>query len=402
MRSTLHTRTSAASRQSLPERQSLPKRSSAPELGPRIVFLSGGSALRAVSRVLKQYTHNSAHLITTFDSGGSSAQLRRAFAMPAIGDLRNRIVALADETVHGNPHIYRLFTHRLAVDAARSALSRELCDLIAGKHALAINIPEPLHGIVREHLRIFSEHMTEDFDLRGANVGNLLLAGAFLGQSRDLELAVATFSRLLAVRGAVHPIAEADLHLCAELADQSRVIGQHRLTGKQETPISSRVKALTLIRGLHDETPATTSLAEPARRSIEAADLICFPMGSFYSSIVANLLPSGVGRAVAAAPCPRVYVPNTGYDPEQHGMSLVDSIGELLAYVRADAGGDVPISSVVNWLLLDEHTANYGMKIDETELERMGICVLRSNLVTAASHPHVDPQRLTQELLALT
>src|SRR3954447_20786544 len=89
----------------------------APELGPRILFLSGGTALRPLCRVLKQFTHNSIHLITAFDSGGSSAQLRQAFAMPAIGDLRNRIVALADESVRGNPQIYRLFTHRLPVDS---------------------------------------------------------------------------------------------------------------------------------------------------------------------------------------------------------------------------------------------------------------------------------------------
>jgi len=65
----------------------------APELGPRILFLSGGSALRPLCRVLKQYTHNSEHLITAFDSGGSSAQLRRAFGMPAIGAPANQPTA---------------------------------------------------------------------------------------------------------------------------------------------------------------------------------------------------------------------------------------------------------------------------------------------------------------------
>src|SRR3954466_10320020 len=97
----------------------------APELGPRILFLSGGSALRPLCRVLKQYTHNSVHLITAFDSGGSSAKLRQSFAMPAIGDLRNRIVALADESVRGNPQIYRLFAHRLPGASSRAQLAEE-------------------------------------------------------------------------------------------------------------------------------------------------------------------------------------------------------------------------------------------------------------------------------------
>ena len=39
-----------------------------PELGPKILFFSGGSALKTLSQRLIQYTHNSIHLITPFDS----------------------------------------------------------------------------------------------------------------------------------------------------------------------------------------------------------------------------------------------------------------------------------------------------------------------------------------------
>ncbi|MEG6550492.1 2-phospho-L-lactate transferase CofD family protein, partial [Desulfocurvibacter africanus] len=68
----------------------------APELGPKVLFFTGGTALKALSRRIIDYTHNSIHLITPFDSGGSSAKLRAAFDMPAVGDLRNRLMALAD------------------------------------------------------------------------------------------------------------------------------------------------------------------------------------------------------------------------------------------------------------------------------------------------------------------
>jgi hypothetical protein len=61
-----------------------------PEYGPKIVFFSGGSAIFDLSNVLKNYTHNSVHLITPFDSGGSSAKIRKAFNMLSVGDLRNR------------------------------------------------------------------------------------------------------------------------------------------------------------------------------------------------------------------------------------------------------------------------------------------------------------------------
>jgi 2-phospho-L-lactate transferase/gluconeogenesis factor (CofD/UPF0052 family) len=44
---------------------------------------------------------------------------------------------------------------------------------------------------------------------------------------------------------------------------------------------------------------------------IREAELICYPMGSFYSSLIANLLPKGVGKAVSRNPCPKVFIPNT-------------------------------------------------------------------------------------------
>ncbi len=64
-----------------------------PDAGPKLLFFSGGTALNGLSQVLKRYTHNSIHLVTPFDSGGSSAVLREAFDMPAVGDLRSRMMA---------------------------------------------------------------------------------------------------------------------------------------------------------------------------------------------------------------------------------------------------------------------------------------------------------------------
>lgn len=385
-----------------PEDLGLSCNARAPELGPRILFFSGGTALRPLSRALKRLTHNSIHLITAFDSGGSSAQLRRAFAMPGIGDLRNRIMALADESVLGNTQIYELFAHRLPSASAASALRSELDSLAVGAHVLVRELAEPMHRIVQTMLRYFLEHMPAEFDLRGANVGNLLLAGGYLSRSRDLESVLLSFSDLLDVRGVVRPIVEDDVHLCADLVDGTRVVGQHRLTGKEVAPIGAAVGSLSLVRGLADTTRAHVSIGEKVRRSIEAADLICYPMGSFYTSVVANLLPAGVGRAIAAAGCPRVYVPNTGHDPEQRGMSVVDTVEALHAYARADAGGDLPLSRVLDIVLLDNDASNYTMRVEAERLERMGLQVITSRLVSDASRPLIHPQRLTEALLALT
>ncbi len=374
----------------------------APELGPRLLFFSGGSALRPLSRVLKQYTHNSVHLITAFDSGGSSAQLRQAFAMPAIGDLRNRIVALADESVRGNPQIYKLFCYRLPSGEPPEALRRELHDLVSGAHPLVEDIPDPpMRQIVRTHLRFFLERMPQGFDLKGANIGNLMLAGGYLANARDLDSVLFLFSKLLEVRGTVHPIVDVDLHLCAELENAEQVVGQHRLTGKEVRPIESAVRNLHLVEGLDRPTPANVVIGDKIRMHLEAADLICLPMGSFYTSVIANLLPKGVGQAIAAANCPRVYIPNAGVDPEQRGMTLSTSLQRLVEYVRRDAGPNVPIDAVVNLVVVDRDSTHYSMNIDREQVEAMGVQLLACDLVSPESAPYADPVRLTEVLLSL-
>ena len=128
----------------------------APELGPRVLFFSGGTALRGVSRTLKRYTHNSIHMVTPFDSGGSSATLRRAFDMPSIGDLRNRLIALADETVIGHPEIYELFNTRLPDDGEQKALRKQLDLLCEGKDPLIDAVTNPMRRLIRNQLGIAS------------------------------------------------------------------------------------------------------------------------------------------------------------------------------------------------------------------------------------------------------
>lgn len=385
----------------IPDELRVMRCSRAPELGPRILFFSGGTALKPLSRALKQLTHNSIHVITPFDSGGSSAPLRRAFGMPALGDLRNRLLALADETVRGNPQVHKLFGYRLP-GSEPALLHAELNAFAAGAHPLVGDIVEPMRRIVQSHLGYFLEQLPPGFDLRGANVGNLLLAAGYLRGDRDLQSVLLFFSKLLEVRGVVEPVVDVDLHLGAELVDGSLVVGQHRLTGKAVAPIHSPVQRLFLVAGLDDPCPASAHIGAQARRDIETADLICYPMGSFYSSVIANLLPAGVARAVARAGGPRVYVPNTGVDPEQLGMSLASSVEALVAYARRDAGSDLPISHVINVVLLDRERENYALQLDVDRLARMGVQVLPLELVTESSHPHIHPQRLAEALLSLS
>jgi len=65
--------------------------------GPRVVAVGGGNGLAALLRGLKSHTSNLTAVVTMADDGGSSGLLRRDMGMPPPGDLRNCLVALADD-----------------------------------------------------------------------------------------------------------------------------------------------------------------------------------------------------------------------------------------------------------------------------------------------------------------
>lgn len=377
------------------------RHSRVPELGPRILFFSGGTALRGLSRKLKKYTHNSVHLITPFDSGGSSSTIRKAFKMLSVGDLRNRLMALADESQRGNPQIYRLFSHRFAKDGNQVELGKRLERMVEGADPLISEVPNPFRRIVRTHLRVFAENMPPSFDLRGASIGNLVLAAGYLNNERDIDSVIYLFSKLVEVRGTVQPTVRDDLHLKAVLEDGTTILGQHNLTGKEQSPISCAVKELSLVGDCDKAEPAKCVIDDKVRKLILRADVIVFPMGSFFSSIVANLLPAGVGAAIRDAECPKLYIPNTGIDPEQVGLSLEQRTELLLRYLRRDAGENTPTSKLLNFVLLDE-TARKRTKPNALEKTAdLGIDLLETRLISEQSKPEIDSELLARVLVSM-
>lgn len=372
-----------------------------PELGPRLLFFSGGTALRDLSARLIHYTHNSIHLITPFDSGGSSAKLRAAFGMPAVGDIRNRLMALADQSLHGNPEIYNLFACRLSKKKSQKALLAELETMLRGKHRLIAKIPDPLRKIVRHHLFIFLENMPDGFDLRGASVGNLVLTAGYLSNRRHLDPVIFIFSKLVQVRGIVRPIVNKDAHLVGELEDGELVIGQHLLTGKEVAPITKKVHRVFLSDHAGVLSKIQVPIRNKTKKLIGQADLICYPMGSFYTSLVANVLPKGVGEAIKKNPCPKVFIPNTDHDPEMFGLSLVEQVERLIGYLKADAPRSIATEDVLNFVLLDTRGGCYSGRVSKQKLQDLGVEVIDCPLVTKKSKSYIDGERLVPILLSL-
>ncbi len=401
---------------SLPDPVKLERFKRTPDVGPRVLFFSGGSALKDLSRVLVTYTHNSIHLITPFDSGGSSAVLRKAFGMLSVGDMRNRLMALADQSVSGNPAIVRLFAYRLSKDANPGELRDELRSMHEGGHPWVAAVHDPMRKLIRNHIGYFINAMPDAFDLKGASIGNLILVGGYLNNGRHIDPVIYLFSKLAEVKGAVRPVVSADLHLAVELEDPKNaglsddqlfgngaprgpvIVGQHQITGKETTPLTSPIRRLYLSRELEEYKPAWVALRDKVRELIRQAELIVFPMGSFYSSVLATLMPDGVGEEVEANPAPKIYIPNTGIDPEQLGLT-VDREVELLN--RTLRLGGAKRDNVVDFVLVDSEHGYYHRELSKERISELGPRVIDMPLAMQPGSEKLDAAPLASALLSL-
>ncbi len=237
--------------------------------GPRIVAIGGGTGLSMLLRGLKEHTSNLTAIVTVADDGGSSGALRDELGVPAVGDIRNCIVALAD----AEPLMGRLLQYRFPGDPTERL----------GGHA----------------------------------VGNLLIAAMTAVEGGDFEEAVRQVNRVLAVRGQVVPVSATPLTLHAQMRDGSELHGQSLITR------SSGVERVWL-------TPEHVRPSEDAIRAIAEAELIVIGPGSLFTSILPSLLLPELRDALLASPALRVYACNVATQAgETDGFDLAEHVEAL-------------------------------------------------------------------------
>lgn len=358
--------------------------------GPSILFISGGSALTSFCHTLTKSTQNSVHLITTFDSGGSTAELRKHFNIPAIGDIRSRLITLANDSQPEIRHLANLLNYRFPHQAKPQNLKIELEHILTGEHILTQKLPLGLLNFIQHTLQSFFERKPANFKLNGASIGNLCLVGCYFSHDKNLDSCIEVFSELLDIKGKILPVLDDDYHLVAELESGRKICGQHLITGKEVNPIASPVKNLFLTQDLLFHTPQQPKTSQKVIDQIMQADLICYPPGSFYTSVIANLLVSGVAEAIHANPCPKVFLPNTTADPEQLGMNLTDMLSQL-----NQLGKCTKLK-----ILLDEKDSSYPFSTQVDSLN-CGSEIIKLDIISPHSQPFYDTKKVVDALLNL-
>lgn len=234
-----------------------------------VVVIGGGTGLSAMMEGLKELEDvNLTAIISVADDGGSTGRIRDQYNVPAMGDIRHVLCAMAEDS---NDSLFSsLMNYR------------------------------------------FAGHE----DVGGHQLGNLIflalteITGSFMG-------AVEAIGRVLKVKGTILPVTLDNPVLYALMGDGTLVRGEKNIPN-----ISNSIEKVFYQQRI---TPYRKAV-----KAIEEADLIIYGIGSLYTSILPNVIIDGLPQAIYNNLCPKVYFCNAMSQPgETDGFSMEDHVSAL-------------------------------------------------------------------------
>lgn len=254
----------------------------------RVVCIGGGTGTFVALRGLKQYPLSLSAIVTMSDSGGSNRRIRDEFGLLPTSDLRQCLVALSEES-GGIGILRKLFMYRF----------------------------EKGHGIA------------------GMTFGNLFMA-ALTDIMGSQEEAIRQTGKVLRIKGAVIPVTFTETNLFARYEDGSTVAEEHLI----DEPTHDGTLKIERIYLTPDAVPNPEALA-----AIKQADLVVLGPGDLYTSLLPNLLVSGVARALQETKAEIVYVLNLmtkygqtyNFKATDHVRAIESIIGQSLDYVLVNS-----------------------------------------------------------------
>jgi uncharacterized cofD-like protein len=319
----------------------------------KMVAIGGGTGLSTLLRGLKPRLMPSASgrepqrsphvsltaIVTVTDDGKSSGRLRGEFAVLPPGDIRNCLVALADE----EQLMTQLFRHRFPGDGA----------------------------------------------IGGHSLGNLIILALNQMTGNFLE-AVDQARQMLNVKARVLPSTLDRVDLVARIGNRN-IRGQVAIKSR-----NAPIRELAI-------TPSDARALPNAIEAILDADLITLGPGSLYTSVIANLLLEDIAHALLDSKAKKIYICNamTEFDETNH-FTAIDHVKVLLEYapnLKLDYAlfNSAPISAEMR----QRYAAEKAMPLDpplSTPPELAQIEFVAIPLISESRAVRHDPEKLTEAI----
>ena len=215
----------------------------------RIVAIGGGHGLSTILKGIKNINDAEiSAIVTVADDGGSTGRLRKRYTIPAMGDIRNVMLALSDSSLL----LHELMNYRFEGE--------------------------------------------DNNDIAGHSMGNLLLT-ALTNMTGSFDEAIKEVSRMLYVKGKIIPSSLESVYLFARMDDDTIVKGEANIPTEQNQ----------IRKVLYDH---KVEANPEAVKAIEEADLIIYGIGSLYTSILPNTIIPEIKEALNNSKAKKVYFAN--------------------------------------------------------------------------------------------
>jgi len=214
----------------------------------KVVAIGGGHGLSTILNGIRKLNDiDISAIVTVADDGGSTGRLRKRYTIPAMGDIRNVLLALSDS----EPLLHELMNYRFEGE--------------------------------------------DNMDIAGHSLGNLILTA--LTNMTSFDEAIRICSDMLKIKGKIIPSTLQSVTLFAQMDDGTIVKG--------EANIPSLIHNIE--RVFYQE---EVKASDEAIRAIEEADIVIYGIGSLYTSILPNTIISGIHNALMNSKAKKIYIAN--------------------------------------------------------------------------------------------
>ena len=288
----------------------------------KVVIFGGGSGLSQLLKGLKQFPIDLTAVVSVSDNGASTGLLRKDFNIPAVGDITKVMLAMSDAP----KDIIELLNYRFQTSSS-----------------------------IERH-----------------SIKNLLLT-ALLDIKGNFKESLPVLSKFLDLKGKVLPLTEESVDLVGITSKGEEIVGEEEIT-----------KCHKKIVDIKYSKPIKVN--KDVINAIKEADLILISSGSLLTSIFPHIIVPQICSEINKSKAKTMYICNLVTQPgETNGFKVSDHIKMLQKHL-GPKGIDIVMANSGH--LTKEIAKKYSteeqkdpVSLDEKALEKMGIKVIKDNLV---------------------